>query len=94
MVEAIPASDNEEEFEMEFEPEVAEVELDVIPLADDDTVTSAKAPGPKAPKAATAAQPSSAKKPDAKPASSQPADEHGDAAIAQFLADLKLDEDE
>jgi predicted component of type VI protein secretion system len=94
VVEAIPVSDEEEEFEMEFEQSEPEVELDVIPLADDDTVTPAAKPAPKAAQAGKAAPPASAKKPSPQPAPSQPKDDQGDEAIAQFLSDLKLDEDE
>jgi hypothetical protein len=81
VVEAIPASDGDEEFEMEFEQEEPEVELDVIPLADDTTVTPAAKADAKTAKTGAAAS---------KPKPDEPADE----AIAQFLSDLKLDEDE
>ncbi len=93
VVEAIPASD-EEEFEMEFQQEEPAVELDVIPLADDEAVQPAAKSGPKASKAGTAAQPAAQKKSAPESAASQSKDEHGDEAIAQFLSDLKLDEDE
>ena len=94
VVEAIPASDQEEEFEMEFEQEEPEVELDVIPLADDESVTPAAKSGPKTSKAGKAVRPAADKKSGAELAASPSKDEHGDEAIAQFLSDLKLDEDE
>jgi pSer/pThr/pTyr-binding forkhead associated (FHA) protein len=94
VVEAIPASDQDAEFEMEFEHAEPEVELDVIPLADDEPITPAAKPSPKAAKAGKAAQPAAEKKSGPQPAASKPSDEHGDEAIAQFLSDLKLDEDE
>jgi predicted component of type VI protein secretion system len=94
VVEAIAASDQEEEFEMEFEHGEPEVELDVIPLADDEPTAPPPKPSPKAATAGTAARPAAEKKPGPQPAASQPNDEHGDEAIAQFLSDLKLDEDE
>jgi predicted component of type VI protein secretion system len=92
---AITAAEPDEEFEMEFEQDEAEVELDVIPLADDDTVTTPTKPSPQAAKATGAAttRPAAEKKPGSEPASTSK-DEHGDEAIAQFLSDLKLDEDE
>jgi len=94
VVEAIPASDQEEEFEVEFEHDEPEVELDVIPLADDEAVKPAAKSGPKASKAGKAGRPAADKKSGPEPAAPQSKDEHGDEAIAQFLSDLKLDEDE
>ncbi len=96
VVEAIPASEPDDEFEMEFEPDEPEVELDVIPLADDEAVTPASKSGPKATKAgaAAAARPAAEKKSGSEAAAAASKDEHGDEAIAQFLSDLKLDEDE
>jgi len=94
VVEAIAVSDQEEEFEMEFQQDEPEVELDVIPLADDETVQPAVKSGTKASKAGNAARPAAEKKSGPEPAASQSKDEHGDEAIAQFLSDLKLDEDE
>jgi len=94
VVEAIAVSDQEEEFEMEFEHEDAEVELDVIPLADDEPATPAAKPGTKAPRAEKAARAAGEKKSTPETAASKRDEEHGDEAIAQFLSDLKLDEDE
>jgi hypothetical protein len=94
VVEAIVDSQPDEEFEMEFEQDEPEVELDVIPLADDDTVTPAAKSVPQTAKARTAARPSPEKKSTSEPAASSSKDDHGDEAIAQFLSDLKLDEDE
>ncbi len=94
VVEAIPANDSEEEFEMEFEQEEPAVELDVIPLADDEAVQPVAKSGPKTSKAGKSVQPAAQKKAGPEPAASQSKDEHGDEAIAQFLSDLKLDEDE
>ncbi len=94
VVEAIPASDQEEEFEMEFEQAEPEVELDVIPLADDEPAAPAAKTGPKASAAGKATRTAAEKKSGPEPGASQPKDDHGDEAIAQFLSDLKLDEDE
>jgi predicted component of type VI protein secretion system len=94
VVEAIPADDEEEEFEMEFEQDEPEVELDVIPLADDEPVVPAAKSGPKTAKQGNAAQPAAGKKSGPEPAAAKAQDDHGDEAIAQFLSDLKLDEDE
>jgi len=87
VVEAIPAAEPEEEFELEFHAEEPEVELDVIPLADDEPAR----PAAPVAKAGKAAPPAAAKK-SPEPAASK--DDHADDAIAQFLSDLKLDEDE
>jgi pSer/pThr/pTyr-binding forkhead associated (FHA) protein len=93
VVEAIPVGEDEEEFEMEFEQEGAEVELDVIPLADDQPSTPTAKSDAKTAKTGAAA--AAAGKPVTASAASKPqADEHADEAIAQFLSDLKLDEDE
>jgi predicted component of type VI protein secretion system len=95
VVDAIPADDADDEFEMEFEPDEPEVELDVIPLADDETATAAPKSNPSGAKAgAAAARTAAEKKPSSKPSPSPAADSQGDEAIAQFLSDLKLDEDE
>jgi pSer/pThr/pTyr-binding forkhead associated (FHA) protein len=93
IVDAIPASGEEDEFEMEFEQDEPEVELDVIPLADDEPVTPPAKSGQTS-TAGKAAQPAAGKKSASESAAPQPKDEHVDQAIAQFLSDLKLDEDE
>lgn len=91
VVDAIPANDDEE-FEMEFEADEPEVELDVIPLADDEATTPAAKAGAKAGAQTAAARPAPPKK--SEPAATAAHGDQGDEAIAQFLSDLKLDEDE
>jgi predicted component of type VI protein secretion system len=89
VVEAIPDDSEHEEFELEFDDEAPAPEVEGIPLADDDVAV-----GP-----ATAAAKGTASKaptPPTDPAqkAAKPADGKEDDAIAQFLLDLKLDDDE
>jgi hypothetical protein len=94
VIDAIPADDDDddEEFEMEFDDGEAEPEIEGIPLADEEP---AKPAGPKvAPTAAsnapTAALPTSEKA--SAPTKSKAGKE--DDAIAEFLLDLDIDEEE
>ena len=77
---------------MEFEQEEPEVELDVIPLADDEPALPTAKSSATAGKKGNATQPAAGKK--SGPETNAAKDDHGDEAIAQFLSDLKLDEDE
>ena len=79
----------QEEFEMEFDDGDPEPEVEGIPLFDEEPAKPAK-PNP-APKAAVAAA-----KPIPEPASSasNPGQPKDDDAVAQFLLDLKLDDEE
>jgi predicted component of type VI protein secretion system len=91
VLEAIPAlpDDEHEEFEMEFDDGDPEPEVEGIPLVDEDSLKAAK---PKSsPKvAAVAATPTI----DQANTSPTPAKGKEDDAIAQFLLDLKLDDEE
>jgi pSer/pThr/pTyr-binding forkhead associated (FHA) protein len=89
VVEAIPDEGEEEEFELEFDDESPAPEIEGIPLADDNTVVTSRAPAAKG----TAQQaPAPATEPAQKAA--KPADAKDDDAVAQFLLDLKLDDEE
>jgi pSer/pThr/pTyr-binding forkhead associated (FHA) protein len=95
VLEAIAADDDEqEEFEMEFDDGDAEPVVEGIPLADTDDTKPAKS----SPKVATASRTPvpAAEKPAEKPSPSTGNKEGAkeDDAIAQFLLDLKLDDDE
>ncbi len=87
VVEALPMGE-EDEFEIEFDEEVVEPELDSIPLAEPDSAPAKPAPkgdGNRKPVVEVAAPkeaPQSAAKPKVE-----------DEAVAQFLLDLNLDED-
>jgi predicted component of type VI protein secretion system len=91
VLEAIPAlpDDEHEEFEMEFDDGDPEPEVEGIPLVEEDAMKAAK---PKSsPKvAAIAATPTI----DQTNTSPTPAKGKEDDAIAQFLLDLKLDDEE
>jgi predicted component of type VI protein secretion system len=89
VVDAIPADEEEDEFEMEFDDGEVEPVVEGIPLADEEptTVTERKPPA----KAATAA--SNAPTPVTTPATKASAAKEDDA-IAEFLLDLNLDDEE
>jgi predicted component of type VI protein secretion system len=90
VVDAIPAeADDEEEFEMEFDDGELEPIVEGIPLADEEPKVSTN-PKP-TPEVATASSqaPAGGTAPAPKPASSKE-----DEAIAEFLLDLNLDDDE
>jgi pSer/pThr/pTyr-binding forkhead associated (FHA) protein len=97
VLEAIPADDDEqEEFEMEFDDGDPEPVVEGIPLADEDVAKAAK---PKSsPKVATASRTPTpaAEKPAEKSTAAKASGEGAkeDDAIAQFLLDLKLDDEE
>ena len=87
VVEAVPV-DEEEEFEIEFEAEEATAaEADLIPLADESPAPAAVKPAPPPQKPAAKASPE-------KKAAETPKGEHEDEAIAQFLLDLKLEDED
>jgi predicted component of type VI protein secretion system len=83
---AVDESDREEEeFELEFDDAEPEPEIEGIPLADDDsTLTAGSKP----------ASPAVAKQAAAQAAPAQEAKGVADDAIADFLLDLKLDDEE
>ena len=87
VLEAIAAEPEQEEFEMEFDDGDPEPEVEGIPLVDDDA-TPAKPKPPATKAASTAAIPAKATAP------SNPGDAKDDDAVAQFLLDLKLDDEE
>jgi predicted component of type VI protein secretion system len=90
VVDAIP-EDEPEEFEMEFDDGDPEPEVEGIPLADDE---AAKPPKPKSsPKVAATARTNAPATAEADPAPKK-SDAKEDDAIAQFLLDLKLDDEE
>jgi predicted component of type VI protein secretion system len=89
VVEAIPDDSDHEEFELEFDDEEPAPEVEGIPLADDDAVlASGGTPAKGTAKAAPTPPPEPAEK------VAKPADGKEDDAIAQFLLDLKLDDEE
>jgi predicted component of type VI protein secretion system len=89
VVEAIPDDSDQEEFELEFDDEELAPEVEGIPLAEDDSVVaSSRTPA----KATSKADPTPAPEPAEKVA--KPSDAKEDDAIAQFLLDLKLDDEE
>ncbi len=92
VVDAIPAvNDDEEEFEMEFDDGDPVPEIEGIPLADDEPTQlgASKAPASAATNAPTAALPTAEKASTPKPKAGKE-----DDAIAEFLLDLDIDEDE
>jgi pSer/pThr/pTyr-binding forkhead associated (FHA) protein len=88
--------DEQEEFEMEFDDGDPEPVVEGIPLADDEEAKAAKSKSsPKVATSGRASTPAAEKSPE-KP-SAAPAGTKGDKeddAIAQFLLDLKLDDEE
>jgi predicted component of type VI protein secretion system len=91
IIEAIPAlpDDEHEEFEMEFDDGDPEPEVEGIPLVDEDSKKSAKPKSSQKVAAVTAAPTL-----DQANTSPTPGKAKEDDAIAQFLLDLKLDDDE
>ena len=89
IVDAIPVVDNDEEFEMEFDDGDAIPEVEGIPLVEEVSAPPPKSKGNS--KAAVTAIPTIDHSSDA--ASSTPKEGKEDAAIAQFLLDLKLDDE-
>jgi FHA domain len=79
----------EDEFEMEFDDGDPEPVVEGIPLADDETAKPGK-PKSSAKAAAAAASPATAHA----TAASTPDEPKDDDAVAQFLLDLKLDDEE
>jgi pSer/pThr/pTyr-binding forkhead associated (FHA) protein len=92
VLEAIVAEPDQEEFEMEFDDGDPEPEVEGIPLADDDTVTTPGKPKSSPKVAVVAATAATSTEKPAAPA--KPGDAKEDDAIAQFLLDLKLDDGE
>jgi pSer/pThr/pTyr-binding forkhead associated (FHA) protein len=89
VVEAIPDEAEEEEFELEFDDETLAPEVEGIPLADDNTVVTSR-PTP----AKGTAKQASVAAPEPVQTAAKPADGKDDDAVAQFLLDLKLDDEE
>jgi len=91
VVEAIAVEEEEEEFEMEFDDGELEPVVEGIPLADDQpTQLTERKPNPKV---ATAGKSPNAPTDTAMPTAKPKADKEDDA-IAEFLLDLHLDDDE
>ncbi len=92
VLEAIAAEPEpeQEEFEMEFDDGDPEPEVEGIPLADEETVTKPAKAKPQSAAAQAANAPTAQHVAAAKPG--EPGKE--DDAIAQFLLDLKLDDEE
>jgi predicted component of type VI protein secretion system len=87
VLDAIPADvdqDEEDEFEMEFDDGDPEPEVEGIPLADDDSSKPGK------PKVSVKAAPAA----ESAKATATASAGHDDDAVAQFLLDLKLDDEE
>ncbi len=91
VVDAIDVEQEDEEFEMEFDDGDPEPIVEGIPLADEESAKPVdRKPPPKAGKAATAANaPTEAVMPAAKPKAGKE-----DDAIAEYLLDLNLDDEE
>jgi FHA domain len=91
VLEAVAVEDEveQDEFEMEFDDGDPEPEVEGIPLADDETAKPGK-PKSSAKAAAAAASPATAHA----TAASSPDEPKDDDAVAQFLLDLKLDDEE
>jgi predicted component of type VI protein secretion system len=91
VVEAIPVHDDDEEFEMEFDDGESEPLVEGIPLADDQpTVLTDRKPSPQVAAAAASADAPT----DAAMAAPKPKASKEDDAIAEFLLDLNLDDEE
>jgi predicted component of type VI protein secretion system len=90
VLEAIAAEPEpeQEEFEMEFDDGDPEPEVEGIPLVDDDAKPAKPRPAPKVASATATATPAQAS------ASSNQGQPKEDDAVAQFLLDLKLDDEE
>jgi len=90
VLDAIPAVDDhdEDEFEMEFDDGDPEPEVEGIPLADDDSSKPSK------PKGSAKAKPAAAASAEPAKATSTASGGNDDDAVAQFLLDLKLDDEE
>jgi hypothetical protein len=85
----VEPDEDHEEFEMEFDDGDPEPEVEGIPLVDDEAAKPAKPkPVSKTASAAATATPAQAD------SSSTPTGPKEDDAVAQFLLDLKLDDDE
>ena len=92
VVEAIPAvDDDEEEFEMEFDDGEPVPEIEGIPLADEQPTPAV---GPKAPASAATNAPTASLPLAEKAATPKPKAAKEDDAIADFLLDLDIDDEE
>ncbi len=89
VVEAIADESEEEEFELEFDDETLAPEVEGIPLADDTAVVTASATPTKG-----AAKHAPTPPPEPTQKAATPADGKEDDAVAQFLLELKLDDEE
>jgi predicted component of type VI protein secretion system len=90
VVDAIPAvADEEEEFEMEFDAGDAGANVEGIPLADEQPTAVIERKPPAKATAASSSAPPAATTPAAKPGAAKE-----DDAIAEFLLDLNLDDDD
>jgi pSer/pThr/pTyr-binding forkhead associated (FHA) protein len=93
IVDAIPAGDDDDDFEVELDEEQPPSDMDIIPLSDDEPVQAAgnqvSAKSLKTSKTTTSAptEEKTTMKSTDKP-------EKEDDAVAQFLLDLKLDDEE
>jgi len=92
VVDAIPAEDDdEEEFEMEFDDGEPVPEIEGIPLADEEPAQAVK---PKAPPSGASSAPTAALPTAEKASTPKPKAGKEDDAIAEFLLDLNIDEEE
>lgn len=91
VVDAIAVEEEEEEFEMEFDDGEAEPIVEGIPLAEEESAKPAakKSPSKAAAAASSPTSPTEATMPTPKPEAGKE-----DDAIAEFLLDLNLDEEE
>jgi pSer/pThr/pTyr-binding forkhead associated (FHA) protein len=90
VVDALPADDDQDDFEMELGEDLAPSDMDIIPLAGDEPeqpVTTKASKSSKASKSAASSEDTATLKSPDKP-------EKEDDAVAQFLLDLKLDDEE
>jgi pSer/pThr/pTyr-binding forkhead associated (FHA) protein len=90
VVDAIPADDDQDDFEMELSDDQPQSELDIIPLAEDEPVQ------PAGNKASSKSSKTSSSAPTTEKSTLKSSDQppKEDDAVAQFLLDLKLDDEE
>lgn len=90
VVDAIPAGDDEADFEVELDEDQPVLDMDIIPLAEDVPVQQSGKKGAAKSTKTAVAEPTD-EKPTVKSAAKP---EKEDDAVAQFLLDLKLDDEE
>ncbi len=92
VVDAIPADDDQDDFELELSDDQPQSDLDIIPLAEDEPVVPV---GNKASSKSKSPRTSSSASTDERTTTPKSSDQSPkeDDAVAQFLLDLKLDDE-